>query len=241
MAEPLNTLKVIAPGTVLIALAAYIVLQGFGGDLAASQSAPTEINAALVIVGLVLSLLGWMTFAIFWHRHALLQDEARHEVMTVTGRIYWQYFKGALIVLLLAMLAAFALGFGAFFVTAVFSAASPSILSIVTLGTTLTINMAISWILLRNSLVLPAAATGAHLTVSESWAATAPVSRDIFWTAILLSVINVLLQQMMMAVAATQPGLVLPASLVQIILQSLIFISVLSTLYGHLVQHRPLE
>ncbi len=240
-AEPLNTLKVIFPGAALIAFASYLAFKGVGVDFASPQSAPTQINFPLLGVSLVLSLLGWMVFAIFWHRHALLENEARHQVMTVERRIYWQYFKGVTVVFFLAALAAFGLGFGAAFIIAIFSAASPSVLSIATLGTTLIINMALSWIILRNSLVLPAAATGAHLTVSESWRATAHVSRDIFWTAILLGVINVLLQQSVVAIAMALPTMALTATLVQILVQALIFVSVLSTLYGHLVQHRPLE
>ncbi|WP_299736154.1 hypothetical protein [uncultured Roseobacter sp.] len=241
LAAPTQTLKVIAPGMIVSGYATYLLfnsLGGLGNDL---LDAPAAINFPLFGGALLLGILGWMTFAILWHRYALLQGDDRDHIMRPTAAIFGQYFKGALVVGVISFLAALPGGFVLGFVLAILAATSASIITLASIALSLAFAMFLSWVLLRVSLILPAAATGQRLRYSESWQATKAVSRDVLWTAVLLGVLNVVVEQFASGLATAMPAYLGLFVILQIMVQSLIYISVLSTLYGYLLQGRSLD
>lgn len=236
-AQPIQTVKVIAPGVVISALGAGFLLQGIG----ASDDFDGINNLPLFLLGLLFIVAGWMTFAIFWHRHALLQDAARADVMRPGQGVFRRYFNAAARVALIfcGTVLCGALGFGIVtsVLTAVLGGATHAVLFF---SLMIGLTVFLTWVLLRVSLILPAAATGQSMKVAESWQATGVLSHDIMWTAVLLGVLNVTLEQVVGGLSLALPGLALILGIMQILAQSLIYISVLSTLYGHLIERRPL-
>ncbi len=239
-AEPGRTLKVIAPGVALVAVATAFLFGSLANMSDNDLTPPEPVSWPLVVVAIIVGLLGAMVFAIFWHRHALLEGDQREDVMRPTSAIYGAYFKCALIVgfvfFVVALLGSIATGF----VVAILAAATGPVGAVISIILFLVLAIVLSWVLLRISLILPAAATGHIMTYSESWEATRASSRDIFWTAVLLGVINVVLEQLAQGLILAVPNLAIFFAVLQGLLQSLIYVSVLSTLYGHLVQGRPL-
>ncbi|MBW4707820.1 hypothetical protein KX928_08490 [Roseobacter sp. YSTF-M11] len=238
-AEPGQTLKVISPGVIACTVAAILTGASVTGLDATDLAVPSVTNPLLFICALVIGAFGIIAFAVLWHRHALLTDDARAEVMRPSAGVFGQYLLGAIIIFGITFVASIPGGFVIGLLAAIFpQTASASYLIGVALGAMLGIFL--SWIALRVSLILPAAAIGQKLKLSESWRATGTISRDVFWTAVLLGVLNFVIAELSGGIAAMLPGLSIAVGSIQIVIQSLIYVSVLSTLYGHLIQGRPL-
>lgn len=238
-AEPLRTLRVVAPGAALYVLGGILFVMGVARNLD-SEVAYTTGDIALVLLAICVLTIGAMTFAIFWHRYALLTGDERGTVTSPGTAVFGQYFKGLLVIVLVIFVVAF---FGSIAIAAIgfiLSAALGTIGAVVLGLASLGIWVAIAWIAFRISLILPAAALGHRMGYRESWEATRSVGRDLFVLMILLFVVSIIIQ-----LAVSGVGFVLPfVSVILAVLQgafgALLYVSVLSTLYGHLVQGRPL-
>lgn len=238
-ASPVQTLKAVAPGLVGISFAIISF------PMAVAPSAQESFNLPLLIASVVIGVIGWMAFAIIWHRYALLEGDARHHLMRPTASIFGQYFKAALVVGVISFFAALPGGFIVGFVLAIlanmsFGTVFLPITTIVAAAMALAFGAFIGWVVLRFSLILPAAATEQKLSYSDSWQATKTVSLDILWTAILVSILNFVAESIATGLAVVLPGFAIGFVILQVAIQSLIYISVLSTLYGHLIQGRSL-
>ncbi|MDF1728767.1 MAG: hypothetical protein P1U53_13575, partial [Sulfitobacter sp.] len=93
---------------------------------------------------------------------------------------------------------------------------------------------------LRLSLILPAAAVETRMTLPDSWEATKPLSRTIWSLALLLTAINLAVSAL--TALLPEPDLIgFTIGAVIFILEGLVLVSVLTTLFGHLVEGRPLH
>lgn len=240
-AQPLRTLVVIAPGllTVCLAITAIVTCIMFISVSAGSLTLGNIVLGLVALAAMIAVFIGIATFAIFWHRHALLEGDARDMVMQASGLIMRQYLGGALLVFLATFAAAFIAGSSLGMIVAIAEHQSMPA-GILTLFVQLIVSVGVSWLALRISLVLPAAAIGHTFGMQQSWDTTAAVSMDIFWTAILLGILNLVLLSVLNELGTALPGLQIAFDLLLITLQSLIYVSVLSTLYGHLVLGRSL-
>ncbi|MEP2640499.1 hypothetical protein [Roseobacter sp.] len=236
-AEPGRTLTVITPGLLLYCLAAFLCYASL--DVTAGQLAIR--NTPLLLLGITLAILGWMSFAILWHRHALLQADQRTQVMRPTSGIFGLYLKSTVVIGLIMIFLAFCIGIVASIASLVLlTALGPTLGLIAATALMAVVSIALSWAILRSSLILPAAAMGHRMAQFESWHATRPISREIFWTAVLLGVLNVVFTQILGGLAVALPTYAIGLQAAQLIVQALIYVSVLSTLYGHLIQGRSL-
>jgi len=100
--------------------------------------------------------------------------------------------------------------------------------------------VAFLWLALRLSLVLPAAALGHVMSVRESWRATEPLAGTLWALAVLLAVVNTLLGVIASMLPPADPGLRLMLDSAIYLIEGLVFVSMLTTLYGHLVEGREL-
>jgi len=91
---------------------------------------------------------------------------------------------------------------------------------------------------LRWSLVLPGTAVGKPTGVGESWRQTAPLSGTIVGTSVLLMAINLLVGFVALPFGASPIGTLL--SLAGNWFTLMVGLSVLTTLYGHIVEGRTL-
>jgi len=96
------------------------------------------------------------------------------------------------------------------------------------------------WIALRFSVVLPAAALGRRMSVNQSWTLTKPVARELWGVALLLMGLNLLIYEVAHIALPDTGALTLVLNTALFILKGLVFVSVLTTLYGHLFEGRSL-
>lgn len=236
-ADPLQTLKVTAPGAALVAASTVV-----GGPemLGLPSSDPAQTPLSTLLVVLMLGLMGMLLIAVCWHRYALLEGAARAAVMRPGTGVLIAYFIRLLVVGLVLFAAALPGGIVIGLVSAVFSAGSLSASFGIGVVLGIAVGVILSWVALRISLTLPAAALGRSLKTSESWRATAPLSDGIFRVAVILAVMQAVLAGMATGLVGISLGLAIFGQILLTYFQILLSISVLSTLYGHLIEGRDL-
>ncbi len=194
-----------------------------------------DVNVGLVflyVIGLVvISVITYCWAAVGWHRYVLLEEQGRGITPQWRGENVLSYIGRALIIGVVAVILGFISGL---FLSGLLAAASGLafvILSGWVLGMT--------WVITRIGLILPAAALGRPMTISESWNATKPVSADIlvplFFIALALTVLGQL------------NGVVFGQGLIGSLfagvlywLQLLLNLSLMTTLYGTQIEGRSL-
>jgi hypothetical protein len=94
---------------------------------------------------------------------------------------------------------------------------------------------------LRISLILPAAALSARMSIPDSWEATRTVAASLWGVALILAGLNLVLYLIAGLLLPGQFGASFVIRTMFFALEGLIFISILTTLYGHLVEGRSLD
>lgn len=235
MAEPARTLTVIAPGVAIIIVSMLLLPVSLGPEAGTSATSPSA-NVPLLFISVALAIFGWMVFAILYHRHVLLIGEARTGVMRPGSDVFLTYFKALIVIGLMVLAISILVGIGVGLVIAVAGDVGLLIILLVVVSVAV-----IPWILLRISLTLPAGALGRNMGFKDSWEATQPISKSIFYLALLLAVLNFVLSLIAGSIVAIAPTLsVIPQILISV-LNGLFYVSVLSTLYGYLIEKRDLS
>jgi hypothetical protein len=221
----LAVLVVFLIATLLDVSAARIVF-----DTARGTMSPGVALAVLLIAVVFLFVSAWI--AVSWHRFILLEDYPGL-LPALAGRPVWPYL-GKTILLGLLMIVAM---IPALIVTSLLSGlfgGSPAIFSILGIG----LALYFSYIWLRLGLVLPATALGRPMGFTEAWRSTAPHANAILGTGALLIVINsgVALVSTLMPAAIS-----LLLDLVSSWITVMVGTSVLTTLYGVIVERRSLS
>ena len=101
------------------------------------------------------------------------------------------------------------------------------------------LNFLFSWVLVRWFMILPAWSVDERMTIGESWIATKDVSGEILVPILGFAIIFAALQQLF-TVFPTGAATTL-ISLFVTWIQFLVNLALLTTLYGNLVQGRPLN
>jgi hypothetical protein len=205
----------------------------------APNSDPLTILRVVAPIAGVLSVAAGMWIAVGWHRYVLLDEMPRAIAPPFRGDRILAYFGNTLLVGLIAA------GIGLMvFVPLVFIAAGlgrgGGDVTYLLLLIPLAGYFFIAVLVYRVSLILPASAIGKPITISESWAATKGSGGTIF----ILALVTVLC-----ALALTFPVLwirpnlgALAAFLWQTIvgwIELMVAISIITTLYGHFIEKRP--
>ena len=186
------------------------------------------VLAGAAMLAALLVTFAWS--AVAWHRFVLLEEPAGvfppfdwTRVGPYAGRSLLLGLMVGIAVLPLAYLGTQVLGPGS---------GTEVVLS-------LSLGVLAGWALTRLSLALPAAAVGRRLSFGESWQATAPASGAVLVTALALVGLNLAVT---LPVLGRPPGdpLSLAVSIAGGWVTGMLGLSVLTTLYGHLVERRPL-
>ncbi len=233
-----NALR-ISVGPILIALvAAFLILGVFGSgvdtlteDIEQDKLPPELALAVLLNVLLFFFMLSWI--AVAWHRFVLLEDYPGL-LPPLAGRPVWRYLsKTLLLVLVIVLVTIPAMIVIAMFASVLMGPISTFILSTLNVGLALYVsNM---W--LRFAIVLPATAVGRPMGFGEAWRATSPYSSAILGAGIIIVLINAAISMF----SAALPGL--PALIVTVLanwISVMLGISILTTLYGVIVERRTL-
>lgn len=199
------------------------------------QGRSSNAGAALMFVLLAIVIftvvLAWI--AVAWHRFVLL-EQYPGMLPAFKGQPIGAYIGKTLVLSLPVALVAFAFAFVIGFLTAVTASMGVAIFLGVALG------FAVSYLWLRIGLVLPATALREPLKVSESIAATKPMSGTIFGVSVILAILNFLISLIIGQVYnfAGIIAFVLDVAVNWVFI--MVGISILTTLYGHLIEKRPL-
>lgn len=245
--EPGTTLRVILPGLALVlisTLAASVLVSDVLAAIASNDtSAMMQIAPADILLMLALGLaglLGYALMAILWHRHVLLNGPERATELrpgpSVIAFYIWRAFTVALVQMLAAVPILTALGVLASLtgMQTTPGQSGPSVILGILGG------IAFIWVALRFSITLPAAAMGQRMGLLQSWMISAPLSGAIFGIAALLSLLSVTITVLLSLVFPSDGPAGLLFETCVFLLEGIVFVSVLTTLYGHLVEKRPL-
>ena len=203
-----------------------------------------------VIGGLVFFCWAVTVIAIAWHRFILLEEYPRGIIPYRSDYKIARYFWiGIGISVLAALVVGFISGilgmvFGPFFMASIGGAGQTSGLQFI--GATFLIGMVFGLVVavlyLRMALILPAIALNEDMKIGEAWEATSGYTSAIFVLALVLAFINVVVSiviEMALSGAVDDWFYLAVSSLYQWFF-FMLNISVLSTLYGHIVQKREI-
>ncbi len=228
------------------AAAFRVSLFWYGLTIVTSQAiafAGTPTNAPVLgLVVVLVSIFALSMMAIGWHRF-VLREELPQSFVGVDqswpiSSYVWTLLKLGLVLVLLLMALSIPfsamLGAGGSGTFVLFALLAGS------LGT---------WLILRLGLVLPASAVGEQLTLRESFALTRPVAGPLvvttFIMVLLQSIPNVLSAPALLfddtsALRSVFVLALLPVNIVIGWINAMVAIGVLTVLYGHLYENRPL-
>lgn len=242
--QPATTLRVILPA-VLVVLGCAAGIGLLAPETVAQFRASTDdvitpdpSGLLLVFCFTLAGLLGYALMAILWHRHVLLNGQDRAGGLQPSVSVYLGYVWRAIVVGLIQLLAGIPVLVAMGVLGAAFVLDNPNGLIATLLG--LAASMVFIWVALRLSVVLPAAALGQIMPVRDSWTHTRSASLALWGVALLLSGLNILVYALALLILPQTGLLSLIAQVLIYILEGLVFISVLTTLYGHLVEGRSL-
>ena len=191
----------------------------------------------LVLIG---SIIAGAWLAVVWHRFVLLEEYPNGYVPPFTATLVMGYV-GRLIVIAVVVLAGGLLGGTA---VAVFSALAPPLAILG--GIALVIAMV--WIAVRLSVMLPAAAIGTRMSVGEAWEHTKDTHPALLGATILMAIFNMIilipaLLLMMIFVGFEPTGLNPAQVLINLVfgwISTMLTVSLATTLYGVAVEGRQL-
>ena len=242
--EVATTIRVVLPALLLV-FGCSIAIAFFAPDTVAmmqspvGENTPPRVGSALsfLIFGTI-GLLGYALMAILWHRHVLLNGAENPQELRPAPRIFWTYIWRAIIVACLQLVAAVPITLAMGFMGAPFDLTSPTSLPATFIG--LLGSIVFVWIALRLSLVLPAAAIGYAMGVPRSWEITNPVTNQLWGVALLLTGLNMCVYALATVVLPDAGTITVVAQTLIFVVEGLVFVSALTTLYGHLVEGRSL-
>lgn len=194
---------------------------------------PFQISPQIWFAGLVCFLIVLFAFwwaAVAWHRYGLLAERPQGIVPPMNGALIWAYCVASLKLLL----AIFVMMLPAVLLFAIAGSLGQGAL---VAGILIAITMLLVAVMIyRISLILPAAAIGENMTIGAALEATRGYSWSFVMLAVLISLIGRVAE---MVAGAGVIGLILYIGLLWF--NFLLGLSVLTTLYGYLVEGRDLD
>ncbi|QUJ75124.1 hypothetical protein KDD17_08775 [Sulfitobacter albidus] len=236
--HPLQTVRVVAPGLLLMVGVAILALVFAPGLLTLDADNP-DVSAlpggALVLIAAF--VLSYALMAVLWHRHTLRANRAPKPMSTMLIAGYlWRVSLLAVVQLLTSLALVLPLSVAA--ASNAGGAAPPTLPSI--LITTFVLQLVVLWVSLRLSLILPAAALGYPIRMVQSWYLTARLTRTLWGVSAVLALINTLATASLNSFWAPTAGRTLVVGLPIYILEGLLIFSILTTLYAQLIQKKRL-
>lgn len=237
------TIKVLSPALLIIGATAVAALL-LAPTMVAEWFLPTDETPALpsanqvglTLIAALAVMLGFVLMAILWHRYVLASEETRRSgVMPEAGVIAGYIWRTILLALILMLFTIPMIIIVGLIVAATGGAMPVAII----LGLVVAAFMA--WASLRLSLVLPAIALERPIGFGDSWRATAPASGQIFWLAIILAALNQLVTTVLGVLVPGPLFLAVALQLIGTVILTLISVSVLTTLYGVLIEQRDID
>ena len=199
------------------------------------QGSSANIGAAFlfVLLAIIIMTVVFEWIAVAWHRFVLL-EQYPGILPAFRGQPIGAYIGRTLVLSLLIAFVVFALAFVIVLLTALTASMGLAIFLGVGLG------FVVSYLWLRIGLVLPATALREPLKVSESMAATKPMAGTIFGVSAILAILNFLISLIIGQVYNFAGIIAFVLDVAANWVFIMVGISILTTLYGHLIEKRPL-
>lgn len=200
------------------------------------------------LLSMVIVLVGSMSIAIGWHRFILRGNTGAlwgaFQPFQVFKSYFWCSLKVFAIMLVLGMLGstAFYIMFSLIGELVTLDTGQAVVLLALIFG--ILIPALFYWALMQIGLILPAAAVGQKMTLAESIGATKPMGKSLVTTAVLVALFHFLSALLPFLSAAFLPAVVSPVviliSMAIILVSFFVGFGVLTVLYGHLEEGKPL-
>jgi len=222
-------------GALFVVQAAVRLFFGPIDPQAMAESGQVSLGPLLMVT--VVTLVTSLWIAVAWHRYVLLQEDTGAAVPAFRGDRIAGYFGYSILVALVLIPVAMVLGLMVGVVAAPFMTAEPTMGAALVVGLLVYVPMVM--IGYRLSVVLPAAALGEPLGLPGAWNATKGETGSMLGLAVISVACAIAIQVPAPMILGDGPiGLVW-----QIVAQWVVVMvgaSILTTLYGHYVQQRPL-
>ena len=227
------------PFALLAAVPGLLLQAGLGEPPNPRTLEVPEISFAPILLALVIAPLLFAWAAAAWHRYILLQEEPfilpAPGLAPLLGYV-WAFARVGLIAAVVGLAVAIPAGALMAGLGAALGPGTAWLVGLIGFG----VWVVLSYGVLRFSLVLPAAAVGRGMSLGGSWAATGRARDAVLVTALLSGLLQFVLQSVGGALAlAGLPGLAL--SLVLTWASAMIGLSILTALYGVLVEGRSVD
>ncbi|MDX8353121.1 hypothetical protein SLH47_12160 [Cognatiyoonia sp. IB215182] len=227
----------VGPYLVLLAgFALFVALFQERLNLLGSPGTLSGADAGIIFLALIgMAIFGLLIFswvAVSWHRFVLL-EEYTGALPALSDRPIGAYAGRSILYALLLVIFAIPL----VLVLGPLATIGPLVMQWV-VGLALVSVLTFVW--LRIALALPSVAVGQPIRMGEAWAASAPLSGAIFGVSVLLVGLSGFADSLSTAVMVAIPvvGVVLNIAIQWLII--MLGVSILTTLYGHLIEKRPL-
>lgn len=227
-------------------IASFGIFAAFGlsySDLASAQMGRVDetammagfLPAFLLMLVLYLFVFGWV--AVTWHRFILL-EEYPGILPAFNGGPILNYIGKTILLALLMLLIAIPISFVFGLIAAPLMMSGGGFVFGLVIG--LIIGTILTWFWFRFAIVLPGTAVGRPMKLGQGWAATRPLSGDIFFMAVILAGLNIAATAIVTPISIGMPviGMILNIAVSWVTL--MVGASILTTLYGHLIEGRPL-
>ncbi len=229
----------------------WILLLGasFAYGLIAGLSQSMFLSILFGIALIIFLVWGISLVAVVWHRFILLEELPSGFLPYREGLRVWPYFWYGIGIAIIVILALLALLFASTIVMdaedmlAAFGQNTNSV-ALKDIALRFVVGLLASLIYLRLALILPAVALEEQMTLGDSWGETKGFSFAILVIAVMLALLNsggAIFYGVAVMSVHNSPALLMLVSIAFLLFQWFYFmlnISVLSTLYGHIVQKR---
>lgn len=193
-----------------------------------------EAISPVTIAALIASFIGGVWVAVAWHRFILLGEQTRGWIPDFSGRRMLSYFGKSiligLVIVLVLMVPMMLIGM----------IGSPDSAVTLLLGGAL-LSFLVLIVIYRLGAILPASSVDVRMRLRESWTATSGANGSILALAFLTSVVQLLLSLPSVVLSQIFGPLAVAWDAVAGWFLLLVSISILTTLYGHFVEGRPLK
>ena len=222
-----------------------------GFDPMASAFSPGAILLPFLLIPMILFITAWV--AVSWHRFILLEEYAGI-LPAVSGRPIWPYVGKSILLGLIIILIAIPLFliFGTLIAGVAqpepgeisFSAdGTPDIPLAFLIQASLVpalVGIPLYYVILRIGIALVGTALAKPLGFGEAWRATAKVGGMIFGVTIIMTLINLVPGWLIFSVQSISPVFASILNMCLTWLSMMLGISILTTIYGHVIEERPL-
>ena len=215
--------------SVIMAVIATVIF-GSGAMVAESSTGelPTVTLGLSTIVAAIIWLVITMWIYVSWHRYILLEEYPTGWIPPFRmDRISSYFFKGfGIFLVMLACILVLGL--------------SAAVLGPVSAVVVIPGTLAVAIAAYRWFPVLPAAAVGKPLSMTEAWEATRGSTGAIIVMVLLLAVMQLLLSLIVGIIVAIIPVVGIAVQTIFTLVLALINVSIMTTMYGHYIEGRPI-